>query len=165
MIFPKMKDITKREDLLALSGDITIISKSRFVPILLLLLGVAVVVLAFSVDRDAENLSTALLTVGFVVAVIGAVGCIRPGERVVYEPTGEVMTLRKRSHEDCVQLNVEKAIADGDVSAMELLRAEGSTPLMSVCWATRSGKVVVSQLHRYVPYEYKPTMEPMVVIR
>ena len=158
MIYKSMKDITKREDLLALSGDITIVSKSRFVPILLLLLGVALIVLAFSVDKDAENLSTALLTVGFVVAVIGAVGCIRPGERVVYGPTGEVMTLRKRCHEDCAQLNVERAIADGDVATMELLRAEGTTPLMSVCWATRSGRVVVGQLHRYVPYEYSPTM-------
>lgn len=165
MIYRKMKDITKREDFLALSGDIRITRKSRFVPVVMLLLGVALIVSAFMVDKEAHNLSTALLTAGFVLTIVGVVMCVCPGDKVIYEPTGERVHLKKRSHEQSVMPNVERAIVDGNVSALELLQAEGSGPLMSVCWSTHSGSFYAAQLQQYVPYEYKPTMEPVVIIK
>lgn len=159
-----MKDITKREDLLALCGEIDVKSKSRFVPVMLLLVGIIIVVLAFVV-KELDNLSTALLTVGFVLAVVGVVKCVRPGERLVYRPTGEVIGLRKLNHELEFKPNIECAIVDGNIEGIITLRADGSAPLMSVCWSTPSGSLFVGQLLQYIPYEYKPQMEPVLIKR
>ena len=85
-------------DLCAYCSDVAERPTSRALPIIITLLGVGLLAITNSL-RDAENLSTLLLTLGVVLLAFGVLKLIRPSRILYYVATGEVVRRHIEGHE------------------------------------------------------------------
>ena len=159
----KMKNIMTKSDLCTCCAEVEMRRSSRLLPAVMTLLGVAFVVAAL-VIKNVENLSTALLTVGVVVMGLGLFRLVKPRAVLVYTPTAEPVGRHHYAHPTERRERVENAIREGKTDLVAALDANQNAPLMSVVYKTSSGSFVAGQMYHYVPYEYEPLMEPVVIV-
>lgn len=156
-----MNNILNRYDLANYYGEVELRNKLRTTPIIILLLGVALLVVAILI-KDNENLSTALLTIGFVCAGVGIVKIIRPGIQITHSATGETIARHEYTVEQEEQSKAEELLRNGNHEALKAL-SKPNSPLMVVTYSTASKALFIGQMFHYVPYEYQPLGEPIVV--
>ena len=160
-----MKNILNKESLCAHFPEVAIRNKSRAIPIVVTLTGILILILSISL-KEAENLSTALLTVGVVVVAIGIIKLIRPSQELIFVTTGERITRRTESHEQEVRSDIERALHSGNFEALASLSAKtSSAPLMSITYTTSTGSLRIGQVLHYIPYEYEPLTEAFAHIK
>ncbi|MBO5805341.1 MAG: hypothetical protein J6R10_00585 [Tidjanibacter sp.] len=157
-----MENILKKEALCALSNNIEITYRKRITPILLLLLSVGLIIVARRL-YDAEDLSTIMLTVGVVVLIVAVVKLIAPSRVVRYKPTGEKIVTHTYNHPIETSKEVERALRSGDLEYVATLAAKENAPLMTVLYSTPSGRFVAGQTLQYIPYEYTPLFEAVII--
>ncbi len=159
-----MKNILDKESLCAHFPEVEIRSKSRAVPLVVALTGILITILSISL-KDVENLSTALLTIGVVVAAIGIIKFIRPSQVLIFVTTGEKVTRRIEGHEQEAKSDIEHSLRSGNFEALAPLAAKNSSaPLVSVTYTTPSGALRIGQVLHYVPFEYEPLSDVFVHI-
>lgn len=157
-----MINILNKEDFCGFYEDIALRTKSRLISLFVIFVGILLLFLAIYL-KEAENLSTALLTIAFVVFGIGLVKLIQPSRVMIYTPTGEKVVRRFARYEQDKRSDVEKAIAGGDYQRLLSLESkESNAPVVAIIYSTTSGSVLIGQLLHYVPYEYEPLVEPIV---
>ena len=149
-------------DLCAYCPEVAERPAGRTLLIVITLFGVGVLAIANSL-RDAENLSTLLLTIGIVLLAFGIIKLIRPSRKIYYVATGEVVRRHIEGHEQESKERVVAACREGNFGQIAALAAKNSsTPLVSVTYTTPSGSLRIGQVLNYVPYEYQPLMEPVI---
>lgn len=160
-----MKNILNKESLCTHFPQVEIRSKSRLLPTITTLIGIIILSLSISL-KDAENLSTALLTIGVVILAIGIIKLIRPSQMMVFASTGERVVRRIEGHSQEVKAEIEASLRSGDFEAITPLIAKGScAPLVSVTYTTPSGSLRIGQVLHYIPYEYEPLTEAFAHIK
>ena len=154
-----MKNILSKESLCAHFPQVEMRQKSRLIPTLTSLAGIIFLALSTSL-KDAENLSTALLTIGIAILAFGIVKLIRPSQMMVFTATGERVVRRMEGHTQEVKADIEASLRNGDFEAITPLISKSScAPLVSVTYTTPSGSLRIGQILHYVPYEYEPLSE------
>lgn len=154
-----MKNILNKESFCAHFPQVEIRYKSRLLPTITTLAGIVTLIFATSL-KDAENLSTALLTFGVVILAIGIIKLIRPSQIMVFTETGERVVRRMEGHTQEVKADIEASMRNGDFEAITPLISKSScAPLVSVTYTTPSGSLRIGQILHYVPYEYEPLSE------
>lgn len=156
-----MNNILNSYDLAYYYSEVELCDKKRTAPIIILLLGVALLVVAILI-KENENLSTLLLTLGFVGAGVGIIKIIRPGIRITHSATGETIVRHEYTLEQENQAKAEELLRNGNHEALKAL-SKPNSPLMVVTYSTPSGTLFIGQMFHYVPYEYQPLAEPIVV--
>ena len=154
-----MKNILNKESFCAHFPQVEIRYKSRLLPTITSLVGIIILSLSTSL-KDAENLSTAILTIGVVILAIGIIKLIRPSQMMVFTVTGERVVRRMEGHTQEVKADIEASLRNGDFEAITPLISKSScAPLVSVTYTTPSGSLRIGQILHYVPYEYEPLSE------
>ena len=156
-----MNNILNRYDLANYYGEIELCDKKRTLPIIILLLGVALLVVAILI-KENEDLGTLLLTLGLVCAGVGIVKIIRPGIRITHSATGETIVRHEYTLEQENQAKAEELLRNGNHEALKAL-SKANSPLLVVTYSTHSGSLFIGQILHYVPYEYQPLAEPIVI--
>lgn len=152
-----MNNIMTSSDFVAqFDSHIAITNKSRLLALLLTICGAALLFVAHLL-REAEDLSTVVMTIGVVVLAVGVVKCIRPGSKITHKATGEHIRRELLGFESEQRAEAERALSEGRFEELKKLVAKGSSaPVVAVIYTTPSGGVKVGQLLHYVPYQYEP---------
>ncbi len=154
-----MKNILSKESLCTHFPQVEMRQKSRLIPTLTALAGIIILALSISL-KDAENLSTALLTIGIAILAFGIVKLIRPAQEMVFVTTGEKVFRRMEGHNQEVEYELKESLRNGNFDTLTTLIAKNScAPIVSVTYTTTSGSLRIGQILHYVPYEYEPISE------
>lgn len=157
-----MENILNKEALCALSNNIEITYRKRITPILLLLLSIGLIIVARRL-YDAEDLSTIMLTVGVVVLIVALAKLIAPSRVMRYKPTGEKIVVHTLNHPLATTKEVERALRAGDLAYVEKLASKDNAPLMTIIYSTPSERFMAGQTLQYIPYEYTPMFEAVII--
>ncbi|MCH5216010.1 MAG: hypothetical protein J1F10_03635 [Muribaculaceae bacterium] len=159
-----MKNISNLDDLLSLNNQIIKSRKNYFTGIGLTLLGTAIITIGTLINPEHDSIMLATMTAGVVIALIGLVKLCMPSNRLIYAGTGE--QLKKidiyydSEYDGAMIENIHDCTFD---KLKKLAHSRGSKKLATV-YSTPSGKIRIAQIFNFVPYEYEPKTEPMVII-
>lgn len=134
--------------------------KSIIVPVLVLLAGIALLVINYFIDNgnDANNLKSALVLVGGIVAIVGIVLCGINifGGGAAYHTTDKCFLARKQYSFNRAQHDeVVKAVERCDKLALDGIEESDIAGVSVVCYYSPRSKYCVMQAFAYDEFVYK----------
>uniref|UniRef100_UPI0040566618 hypothetical protein n=1 Tax=Alistipes sp. TaxID=1872444 RepID=UPI0040566618 len=134
--------------------------KSIIVPMLVLLVGVALLVANYFIENgnDANNLKSALVLTGGCVAIIGAVWCgiCLFGGGVPYHTGDKCFLVREQYSFDRAQREeVMTAIEACDKSALDKIEESDIASISAICYHSPRSKYCAMQAFTYQEFVYK----------
>ena len=142
--------------------------KNVFVPILVLLAGVALLVVNYFIDNgdDVNNLKSTLVLAGGCVLMLGIILCSVAifGEGTPYHKADKCyLTLKQYSFDRSQQKEVEKAVKSGDRGVLDAVEESEVAGILAVCYYSPKGNFVAMQAFVYEELLYKPITELKIV--
>lgn len=136
--------------------------KNPLVSILILLVGVVMVMSAYTVGfiEENANISSALIFIGFIIAVTGLVKILIVlfGKgRPFYN--GKPMIRHTFKNEYVMRERARDAVEKGDFKELEEIPRGESSSILSVVYTTKDCEIVLAQSLEYIPHTYEPTTE------
>ena len=133
--------------------------KSIIVPVLVLLAGIALLVINYFIDNgnDANNLKSALVLVGGIVAIVGIVLCGINifGGGAAYHTTDKCFLARKQYSFDRTQHDeVVKAVERCDKLALDGIEESDIAGVSVVCYYSPRSKYCAMQAFAYEEFVY-----------
>ena len=142
--------------------------KSIIAPILVLIVGVAMLVANYFIENgsDTNNLKSTLMLAGGCVLMLGIIlsGVAIFGEgRPYHNEDKNYLTLKQYSFERSQQREVVKAVNSGDRKILEAVEEGEVTGILAICYYSPKGKFVAMQAFAYEEFMYKPITELKIV--
>ena len=146
------------------NGAIVERRKSIVVPLLVFLVGVAMLVVNYFVENgnDANNLKSALVLSGGCISLVGAVLCGMCvfGGGVPYHKDDKCFLVRKQySFDRLQQRDVVKVVNDIDKNTLDKLSESDVTGVLVICYYSPEGNYLAMQAFAYEEFVYKPITE------
>lgn len=134
--------------------------KSIIVPVLVLLAGVALLVANYFIENgsDANNLKSALVLTGGIVAIIGVALCGINifGGGAPYHTTDKCFLVRKQYSFDRAQRDdIVKAVEKCDKLALDGIEESDIAGVSVICYHSPRSKYCVMQAFAYEEFVYK----------
>jgi hypothetical protein len=142
--------------------------KTIIVPVLVLLVGVAMLIANYFVENggDANNLKSTLVLAGAGVLLLGIILCGVAifGEGRPYHNVDKCyLTLKQYSFDRSQQKEVVKAVNSGEKRALAELEEGEVAGILAICYYSPNGKFVAMQAFAYEEFTYKPITELKIV--
>lgn len=158
-----MKNISNLDDLLSLNNKITKARHNYNTAIGIIILGCALTAIGSFINPEHDALMLSAIAAGMIITVVGVIKLCLPSSRIIYTETGE--PLKKfdiyydSEYDGAMLKDIQNCTFD---SLKKMAQSHGSKKLATV-YATPSGKFRIAQIFNFVPYEYKPFSEPIVI--
>ena len=158
-----MKNISNLDDLLSLNNKIKKSRHNYFTAIGTVIAGCALTTIGSFINPSHDILMLSAIAAGMIITIIGLVKLCLPSSRIIYTETGE--PLKKfdiyydAEYDGAMLTDIQDCTFD---KLKEMAQSQGSKKLATV-YATPSGKLRIAQIFNFVPYEYKPFTEPIVI--
>lgn len=159
-------DLKEINEVLYASSNGAIVERRKGVlmPVILLLVGAAMLVVNYFVDNgaDANNLKSVLVLTGGCLSLVGVVLCgvrVFGGGEPFHKGENAFLVLRQYSFDREQRGAVVKAVNDVDVAALDAIGESDIDAIIVVSYCSPSGAYLVMQAYAYDEFVYKPITE------
>lgn len=144
--------------------DISQRRKSPVISLAVALAGCALAVWSLTARTmvDHDNLSSTLMLVGGLIAIVGFIkaGVSLSATMPVYKPTGERIRRYEIFYQATDKPALCAAVTAGDMERLVgIPRTDKSSGLLLTLYATESGSFSMGQVSQYVPHAFEPVTE------
>lgn len=136
--------------------------KNPLVSIIILIVGVLLIVAAYNVGpiKESTNISSALIFIGFVVALAGFVmilACLFGKGRPFYN--GKALKRYTFKHEQVMRERARDAVSKGDFKTLSEIPLGETSSILSVVYKPSNDEIAIAQTLEYIPHTYEPITE------
>ena len=131
--------------------------------IVLLVIGVVIVVLGAAMIQSG-SLKILTIASGIIIAVVGLVFVVKnTGSCYIYEPTGKKLKKYKVSLDESDAKKMVSCISNHNFTAVKYMKSGIASGNLLEARGTDDGEVFLFQLSKYIPYEFVPSSQVVVL--
>lgn len=160
-----MINIIKTDDLLSLDSNLIRGKKNYFLPLLITLCGIAAMITAPTVQL-MDSLMMMLFVLGITLIIIGIIGIFAPNKKIICADTKAPLkkyTIFFNPEDEGKVRKYFETFAYDQISKMP--SSLNNAKRMATIYTTPQHDYCVGQMYEFVPYEYRPTGEPVIIKR
>ena len=150
-------------------GDLHITRKKKnpLASIIVLLVGVGLTASVYTVEaiQSNANLSSALILIGGITAIIGLVKtliCLFHKGLPVYKPTGERLRRFEFFYEAANRDRVCDCVRRGDFKALAEIPQSNTSAIIAILYKTPGDNIALAQVLEFIPHFHRPVMETQI---
>lgn len=157
-----MKNIANLDDLLSLNDKIVRVRRNYTLAIVIILVSCLLMTAGTFMDELHDSLMMFTICFGVILAAVGVLLLFQPSAGLVYSETGEPLKKFDIYYDVDYDGNLLHDLKDCSFDKLvDMSQAPAGRKLATV-YTTKSGKMRIAQIFKFVPYEYTPFTDPIV---